>query len=281
VSLSSVRSRPRLSAFAVIAWALLAFVLAAPGLTGKAWAAPTFPALTGRVVDDAHVLSPEVQADLTQRLAALQTATSRQLIVVTLPSLQGDDISDYGYQLGRTWGVGQKGINNGALFIVVPSERKVRIEVGYGLEGTLTDAMTSVILQRAVLPRFRAGDIPGGVVAGTQAIVDQLSLDPSTAEQKAADAANQQQARGARGRHGGSPLGGIVVLFIILWVIGGVLGGRGGRGGMGWFLPGVILGGLMGGGRRDDDDWGGGGSSGGFGGGGGGSFGGGGSSGNW
>jgi uncharacterized protein len=263
----------RAPAFAAV-WALLLCLVA----VATSHAALTFPPLTGRVVDDAHILTPRVQADLTQRLAALEAQTSRQLIVVTLPSLQGDDIADYGYQLGRTWGVGQKGINNGVLFIVAPNERKVRIEVGYGLEGQLTDAYSNVILQQAVLPSFRAGDIPGGVERGTRALIDQLSLDPSVAEQKMAQAASQQPVRSVR--RGGGPFGIIVVAFIVLFVLRSVLSGRGG--GMGWFLPGLFLGGLMGGGRgRDDDFGGGGGGGGGFGGGGGGSFGGGGSSGSW
>ena len=114
-------------------------------------------------------------------------------MVVTLPDLQGYDIEDYGYQLGRAWGIGQKGQNNGALFIVVPSEHKVRIEVGYGLEPVLTDALSSVILQEQVLPKFRTGDIEGGVVAGTDAIIQQLSLDQA-----------QRQANVAEGDAGGA-----------------------------------------------------------------------------
>ncbi len=272
ISAPAVKARAAWPALALF-WAVLALALTA----APAFAALTFPALTGRVVDDAHILSPQVQADLTERLAGLEAKTSRQLIVVTLPSLQGDDIADYGYQLGRAWGIGQKTLNNGAVFIVAPTEHKVRIEVGYGLEGQLTDALSNVILQRAVLPRFKAGDLSGGVVDGTQALIDQLSLDPSTAEQKAAEAQSAQQQVRVAHRRGGNPIGAIIVIFIVIWVIGGVLRGRGG--GMGWFLPGMILGGLMGGDRRRDDDWGGGG--GGFGGGGGGSFGGGGSSGSW
>jgi uncharacterized protein len=270
------------AALASLVWALLAFVLAVQPAT----AAPTFPALTGRVVDDAHILPPQTQAELTEELAGLEQKTSRQLIVVTVPSLQGYDISDYGYQLGRTWGVGQKQTNNGALFIVAPNDRKVRVEVGYGLEGVLTDAISTVILQREVLPRFRQGDMQGGVVAGTRALVEQLSLDTSTAEQRAA-AAEQQQAEqrttyARRGGHG-NPFAGIIVFFVIIWVIMGVLRGGGGLGG---FLGGMFLGSMLGGGRRYDD-WGGGGGGwgggggGGFSGGGGGSFGGGGSSGSW
>ncbi|MEI9889409.1 MAG: TPM domain-containing protein [Caulobacteraceae bacterium] len=274
----------RLFRLPALIFAFVAFVAAVQ----PARAAPTFPTLTGRVVDDAHILSPSTQAELTQELAALEQKTSRQLIVVTVPSLQGYDISDYGYQLGRAWGVGQKQTNNGALFIVAPSDRKVRVEVGYGLEGVLTDAMSSVILQREVLPRFRQGDMQGGVVAGARGLVEQLGLDTSTAEQRAAQAQQQaDQNRYAQRSHrgGGNPLAGLIVFVVLFFVIGGVLRGTGGFGG---FLGGMLLGGLLGGGRRygDDDRWGGGGGfggggGGGFGGGGGGSFGGGGSSGSW
>jgi uncharacterized protein len=241
-------------------------------------AALTFPPLTGRVVDDAHVLPADVQAGLTQKLADLEQRTSRQLVVVTLSSLQGDDIADYGYQLGRKWGIGQKGTNNGALFIIVPSEHKVRVEVGYGLEGVLTDALTTVILQDRVLPQFRAGDVPGGVVAGTDALIDQMGADTTTAEQKAASA-ERQVATSGRHERGENPLHAIFSVVFVLIVVAVVLGGRFGGGG---FWPLLLLGGMMGGGRRDDDDFGGGG--GGWGGGfsgGGGSFGGGGSSGSW
>src|SRR5471030_3238139 len=174
-------------------------------ITAPALAAPAFPPLTGRVVDNAHVLSPQVQAALEAKLAALEQSTTRQLVVVTLPSLGGYDIQDFGYQLLRHWGIGQKATNNGALFIVVPSEHKVRIEVGYGLEPVLTDALSSLILQRTVLPKFRAGDVQGGIVDGTDAIIDQLSLDPSTAETRAA----QADAAVAAPRSHGNPIGAI------------------------------------------------------------------------
>src|SRR3954466_14988314 len=139
--------------------ALLAFVV----VLTPAWAAPKFPVLTGRVVDDANILSPETKSDLTQKLAALESKTSRQLVVVTIPSLQGYEISDYGYQLGRAWGIGQKSLNNGILFIVAPTEHKTRIEVGYGLEPIVTDAFSSVVIQTQVLPKFRSGDFNAGV----------------------------------------------------------------------------------------------------------------------
>ena len=133
------------------------------------------------------MLPPQVQADLAAKLKALQDKNGDQVVVVTLPTLQGLEIEDYGYQLGRAWGIGQKGQNNGALFIVAPAEHKVRIEVGYGLEPVLTDGLSSVILQTQVLPKFRTGDVSGGVVAGTDAIVQQrLGLGhPETAEANA------------------------------------------------------------------------------------------------
>ena len=266
--------------------ALIAVVLAALWLAVGAAASradPTFPALSGRVVDAAHVLpAPEV-ADLTAKLQALETKTSRQLVVVTLPSLQGYEIEEYGYRLGRAWGLGQKGLNNGALLIVAPVEHKVRIEVGYGLEGVLTDALSNVILQTKVLPSFKAGDIPGGVSAGADAVIEQLSLDPSTAEQRAAQAAAQAQAQ-AQGARGGrpDPIAFVFVILFIVFMLRGLLGGRGGFGGGGlWALPFIFgAGGGYRGGGGGGFDGGGFGGGGGFSGGGG-SFGGGGSSGSW
>jgi uncharacterized protein len=256
---------------------LAAFLWAAPAFAQATSApAPKFPELSGRVVDDAHVLSPEVQADLTAKLAALEQKTSRQLVVVTLPSLQGYEISDYGYQLLRHWGIGQKGLNNGAILIVAPSEHKVRIEVGYGLEPILTDALSSVILQEQVIPKFRAGDVSGGVEAGTDALIQQLSLDQSDAETKAAAAAAQTH----HVRHHVG-IGGLIPLIVLFFIISSLFRGRGGGGGMGWILPLMFLGGGRGGwGGGGDDDGGGWGGGGGFSGGGG-SGGGGGASGGW
>jgi uncharacterized protein len=237
-------------------------------LAVPAMAALTFPPLTGRVVDNAHVLSAETQAALTAKLAALEQKNGDQVVVVTLPSLQGQAIEDYGYQLGRAWGIGEKGKNNGALFIIAPSEHKVRIEVGYGLEPVLTDALSSVILQTAVLPKFRTGDVEGGVVAGTDAIIEQLGLDPATAKAKA-------QAAESRPVQTSHPIPVIFIILIIFFVISAVFR-RGGGGGL-WALPFLFMGG--GGYRGGGGDFGGGGG-GGFSGGGG-SFGGGGSSGSW
>jgi uncharacterized protein len=248
------------AAFLVLALAL-GLARGAPAL-----ADPTFPPLTGRVVDDAHVLSPQTQADLTAKLAALEQKTGDQVVVVTLPSLQGYEIEDYGYQLGRAWGVGQKGKNNGVLFIVAPNERKVRIEVGYGLEPVLTDALTSVILQESVLPKFRAGDVEGGVVAGTDAIVEQLGLDPAQAQARAQAAAQAPPAQ--------PPIHiPVILIIIVVFILIRLLFGGGGFWG---FAPFLFMGG---GGYRGGGGFGGDGG-GGFSGGGG-SFGGGGSSGSW
>ena len=249
----------------------LAFWLAL--LTAPAWAAMQFPPLTGRVVDGAHVLSPQTQASLTAKLAALEQQTKRQLVVVTVPSLGGSDIADYGYQLGRAWGIGQKGQNSGAVFIIAPTEHKVRIEVGYGLESVLTDGLSSVILQRAVLPKFRAGDVEGGIVDGTDQIIAQLGADPQAAQAQVAAAQDPPV------RHR-NPLGAIFPLIVLFFIASSLFRRRGGGGGLGFLLPMMILGGSRGGwsggGGGDYGSGGGGGFSGG-----GGSFGGGGSSGSW
>jgi len=168
-------------------WALLTLaltffllILASPALAAE----PKFPALTGRVVDDASVLNASAQSELTDMLAAHERATGEQVVVVTLESLQGYTIEDYGYQLGRHWGIGQKGRNSGAMLIVVPKEHKVRIEVGYGLEGKLTDATSRAIIESDILPNFRRGDFNAGVLAGTTSILKILggngSAQPST-----------------------------------------------------------------------------------------------------
>jgi uncharacterized protein len=263
-----------------------AFLLLAPA----AWAAPKFPALTGRVVDDAQLLSPATEQKLTGELAALEQQTGHQVVVATLPDLQGYPIEDYGYQLLRTWGIGRKGQDDGVILIVAPKERKVRIEVGYGLEPVLTDALSSLIIQRKVLPAFKAGKYEQGVVDGAEAIVAQLGLPADQAKAAVAEA-EQQRVRIAHPEASGSGGGGlplIVVLFVAFWLISGLLrvfGGRrrfgGGGGGLWWLLP--LF--LSSGSRRDG--WGGGGFGGGssFGGGGfsggGGSGGGGGASGSW
>lgn len=144
-----------------------------------------FPQLTGRVVDEANILDAAAEIDIDAKLEELEKKTSTQFVVVTLKSLRGRTIEEYGYRLGRHWGIGRKGTNNGVLLVVAPNERKVRIEVGYGLEGTLTDAITSVIIQGTILPRFRTGDYQGGIRQGVNAVLEVLSGNPDKFKPKA------------------------------------------------------------------------------------------------
>jgi uncharacterized protein len=262
----------RLSSF------LLALLLL---FSGQAGFAQNFPALNQtRVVDAADLLDPAQEAAIDAKLKGLEDTTDRQLVVATIPDLEGYDIADYGYRLGRTWGIGQKGANNGALLIVAPKDRKTRIEVGYGLEPILTDALTSVIINSQMIPHFRDGDYPGGINAGVDNILTQLKLPPEEAAKRAATLT-------AKADKGGADAGAVlfwlfIFFFFILPMISPLIFGRGKRGRRFGRGPIVIWGG--------GSDWGGGGSSwgsgGGFGGGGGfsgggGSFGGGGSSGGW
>jgi uncharacterized protein len=196
-------------------------------------AAPTFPALTGRVVDQAGMLPPETETALTAKLASLEAGTARQLVVVTVTSLQDYEIEDFGYQLGRTWGIGEARKNTGVLLIVAPNERRVRIEVGYGLEPVLTDALSNQILQNIVLPRFRNGNMADGVVAGADAIIEQLSLPPNEAQARASDAAS--------GEAVDDPLSLVFIAFVMFWIVFGLVGVMRGRGVSGWLWPLLFL----------------------------------------
>jgi uncharacterized protein len=161
--------------------------------------AQTFPQLTGRVVDEAQVLDATTRAALTQKLADLEARTTTQVVVVTVRSLQGLTIEQFGVSLGRAWQIGQKDRNNGVLLLVAPTDRKVRIEVGYGLEGVLPDAVASTIIQQAILPRFRTSDFAGGVTSGVDNIVSVLTGDAAESKARAAPA---QPARFTRIMHG-------------------------------------------------------------------------------
>jgi uncharacterized protein len=244
-------------------------------LVTGAHAEPKFPPLTGRVVDDAHLLTPADKTAIEADLKALEAKSSDQLVVFTTNSLQGYPIEDYGYQLGRAWGIGQKGTNNGALLIVAPKERKVRIEVGRGLEPQLTDLMTSLIVRNTILPEFRRGDFSAGIKAGVRDIKDVMLGDAEAVKQRAA--ARPVAARKGEGWEEAIPLLFIVAIFLFVawaqWQQGRqpLSGGRYGR--PGYRGPVFFPGGWGGGG-------GGGGDGGGFSGGGG-DFGGGGASGSW
>ena len=287
---------------------------------GNAAQAQTFPKFSGFVVDAADVLPPETEAELTAKLDALQRETKRQLVVATIPDLQGYPLEDYGNRLLRAWGVGLKDVNNGAILFIAPNEpaghRGPRIEVGYGLEPILTDALSSIIINEQMMPRLKAGDVSGAMTAGTDAIVAQLRAAPEEAKART-DAAvaefdrTHQVQRKQSGRSGGSngiPFGlifwGVILLFVVLPMLGRGFGGRGRRGPWGgrryrsggsdwpivlWSIANEIGressrggwgGGSGGGGWGGGGDWGGGGGGGGFSGGGG-SGGGGGASGSW
>lgn len=226
-----------------------------------------FPALSGRVVDAAGILGPEARTKLEGKLKAYEDKTSDQVVVATVPGLQGTTIEDYANRLFRHWQLGQKKANNGVLLVVAPNERKVRIEVGYGLEGALTDALSKVIITTAMAPRFKAGDFAGGIEAGVDAVLSILSGDAEEWHRRV-------EVRGDET----SPVE-IVMFVVILLVIILLVSrmGRGRRGGGFIIVPGPAPGGFGGG-------WSGGVSGGPSGGGfsgGGGSSGGGGASGDW
>ena len=285
--------------------ARLMLCLCLPLCTVSAWALEV-PTLTGRVIDLAHVLPPDTVESLTARLKAHDETTSNQVAVLVLPSLEEEPLESFSHRVSTTWKLGQKGTDNGALLLVAMKERKIRIEVGYGLEGVLTDARSAQIIRQDIVPRFRAGDIPGGVTAGVAAILKSIEGTYQASEEKAPELNSDV-------------MGQVVVAVIVGLIVGVVLMNvhrlLGPAAGTGlsvllapWLVPALITGGITllllmligavstgggGRGRHRGDDWvwyssrGGGWGGGSFGGGGGGfsggggDFGGGGASGNW
>lgn len=234
-------------------------------LAMPSFAAFEAPKLKTRVLDQANLINASSTQAISQLLAAHEQASSNQVIIVTLKDLQGFSIEQAGVEMGRAWGVGQKEQDNGVVLILAQAERKVRIEVGYGLEGLLTDAVSATIIQQYILPRFKTGDFSGGMLVGTQAIVAALGGQVI-----------QPVAKGKASNKGsGIPSGILMVIFVAFAAMNrmGSAGGRRGRSRL-WLLPLMFLGGGSGG--RSS----GGGGFGGFSGGGGG-FGGGGASGGW
>jgi uncharacterized protein len=165
-------------------WALIALIQGTI-------AAPIFPQLTGRIVDEANLLTAADRGALESELKALEDKSTIQLVIYTARSLQGYEIADFGYQLGRAWQIGQQGKNNGVILIVAPGERKVRIEVGRGLEPQLTDATSRLIIENAILPAFRRGNFAAGIKAGVRDIRDVLLGDPEVAKERARSAAKR------------------------------------------------------------------------------------------
>ncbi len=133
-----------------------------------------YPALSGRVVDEANLLTAAQEDELTGRLATLEQRTTDQLIVVTVPTLGGLRIADYGRALGNHWGIGRGDLNNGVLLILAPNEREVRIEVGTGLSSVLTNELASRVIDNDILPQLRAGDIYPGIAGGVESLITAL-----------------------------------------------------------------------------------------------------------
>ena len=232
--------------------------------------AAAVPALRGRVNDYAQILTPEQSNALDAQLARLEQDTGHQVAVLTLPSLDGEDIEGFSIRVAENWKIGKKGFDNGVILIVAVNDRKLRLEVGYGLEGILPDLTANRIIRDYIVPLFRSGDFAAGIISGINAVEKVIRKEPLP------ETARKQ----AQGR--GSSLNFIVMLVITFAILGlfGFSSGANRRGNGMW---------ATGSRRRGPTFWGGtGGFGGGFGGGGGGgfsggggSFGGGGSSGSW
>jgi uncharacterized protein len=260
-----------------LAYSRLAGLLVALLLAAAALAQTAFPTLTGRVVDAANLLRPEQREALEAKLRAHEARTTNQVVVATVPSLGGDEVEDYANRLYRHWRLGTAEKNNGVLFLVAPRERKVRIEVGYGLEGTLTDALSKIIIATSVAPRFRDNDFAGGLNAGVDGILTTLTGDAEEWQRRT-------EVREDR-RTPVDPVFVFIILIVLFWLISRSMGGGGPgrphrrrRGG--WVVipsGGGWGGGFSGGGWSGGGSWGGGGGFSGRGG----SSGGGGASGSW
>ena len=255
-------------------FALLAAVLQ-PSLAH----AQTFPALTGPVVDQANVIPDDVEARITGKLTAIKTQSQRQLQVVTVASLESYDITDYANRLFRSWQLGDKARNDGVMLLIAPGERRMRIEVGYGMEPIITDGFSFLVINKIITPKFKVGDLPGGIEAGTDALITQMTLPPEQAAQIGAQANVQQRQQAKRQFNPASlVLPFIILLFFILPMIRRMRGGqRYGSSGIGQVIMWSVLEGITRGGGGGFGGGGGGGSWGG----GGGSSGGGGASGGW
>jgi len=241
-----------------VAAALLWFAVAA--------VAQTFPALTGRIVDQANVISADARRTIEPKLVDLETKSGIQLVVATVNSLEGQEIEPYANALFRKWQLGEKTKNNGVLLLIAPKERRVRIEVGYGLEGTLTDALSKVIIVNAITPRFKTGDFSDGILRGVDDIITVLTTDASEWEKRPSLRLDNQPAS--------DPINWVIILIVIVVVILLIVSP-----GFRWVFFNVVLNILLSSGGSGSSS---GGSSGGGGfSGGGGSSGGGGASGSW
>ena len=262
--------------------ALATLLLAFFALVAAPAAAQTFPQNNGSpVVDQAGILSPEQELDLKSKAEALFAKTGQGFAIATVKSLEGYPVEDYAYRLGRYWKLGNAKTNEGVLLLVAPNDRKVSIATGYGAGGSMTDAMSGMIIRENILPHFKQNppDYGGGIEAGADAIIKQMSLSPDDAQKNVTAA---QQAQTERQHSGGGAIPAIfwfmIIAFVLLSMMRRARGSRYRRR-RGGISPWVVLWGLnqlSNSGRSSG--WGGGGGGwsggGGFGGGGGGSFGG-------
>jgi len=189
----------------------LAAVAAALVWLAVAAVAQTFPALSGRIVDQANVISAGARQTIEPKLADLEAKSGIQLVVATVNSLEGQEIEPYANALFRTWKLGEKTKNNGVLLLVAPKEHRVRIEVGYGLEGTLTDALSKVIITNAITPRLKAGDFSDGISRGVDDIITVLTTDASEWEKRPSLRLDNQPAS--------DPVNWVLILIVIIVIV--------------------------------------------------------------
>ncbi|MBW1615079.1 MAG: TPM domain-containing protein [Deltaproteobacteria bacterium] len=238
-------------------------------LLSEAAFALDIPKLKGRINDYAEILAPNQEAELENFLKNAETRSSSQIALLTITSLEKENIEDFSLKTAEAWKIGQKNKDNGALLLIVLKEKKIRIEVGYGLESVLTDAKSGFIIRNIIAPYFKKGDFYTGIKKGLSAIYGFASKEYQISDEELAKYAKAKKPKET------SHIPGAVLVLIIMFLFGG-FGRRGGKGGKGsGILPWLVVGSMLGGGR---------GSSGGFGGGfsgGGGGFGGGGASGGW
>ncbi|MCB2227225.1 MAG: TPM domain-containing protein [Desulfarculaceae bacterium] len=271
---------PRPRSGAILTALLLVLLLALP-----AWAALDYPRPSGpngrpaAVGDYAKIIPANIKQAMESLSAELLQKTGASLVVATVPSLNGESIEQAAVQLFQKWGIGKKGEDKGVLFLVAPKERKMRIEVGYGLEGTLTDATSGAIRDQYMLPYFKKGDMGKGLLAGAAAAASVVAQAAGVKLTGVPEVKIKTRSRGFG-------IGGLFIVLIAFWVLMRVFGRRGGKGGRGGgsgVLPAILLGSMMGGSMGGGMSRGGGfgGFGGGFGGFGGGMSGGGGASGGW
>lgn len=184
------------------------------------------PALRGRVNDYAGILSPDAASRIEQKLAGIERTDSTQIAVLTVPSLEGEVLEEYSIRVAEAWKIGMKNLDNGVILLIARDDRKLRIEVGRGLEGKLTDLLSGRIIRNEITPRFRSGDYDGGIEAGIDAIIAVVRGEYS---------ADQAESTPGEGEKGSSAFTGIIVLFFLVVMLGGIaklLGGAAGAVGL-------------------------------------------------